>query len=120
MRLESRHLCPEATPSADCLPVSNSAKWTSHAIRVLLTCIALALAMPAATSGVHGELSASIVAQEHSAEAPRELGSRAANARLHSYPTREIGREPARAQICPSEVGVRTRCAFLLNCSWLC
>lgn len=86
---------------------------------MLLTCIALALAMPLASGASHADPSASLVAVRRSSEAPRLVRSRSVLKRPHSQPSADAVREPARAKILPN-ARFAARRTFLINCALLC
>jgi len=99
-------------------------RTVSRALRVLLTCIALAMAMP---TGVAVDLQTSVSARASSlAVAPRARieSERVASERTPNEPPRTDSTRAADRSRSdstkPTELGVQARCRFLLNCSWLC
>jgi uncharacterized membrane protein YoaK (UPF0700 family) len=89
--------------------------FVSRAVRVLLACIALAMAMPAGTAAAREDLSACVATVSGAFAA----AARVANVPAHGYPTTYVERELVRLEACPSATRLRAR-AFLLHCSLLC
>jgi hypothetical protein len=90
-----------------------------RALRVLLTCIALAVALPAATGARCADLRANMAVVQRSLEALRPVRSPVVPARPQGHPVGAVEREQARQQILPSALFV-TRRTYLLNCSLRC
>jgi hypothetical protein len=89
-------------------------------LRVLLACIALAVATPATNGVLAADLGASIVAVRGCEAAPRPSRARVVYARPHAYPTGNDERELAAPRILRGARAVRVRRTFLVNCSLLC
>jgi hypothetical protein len=93
-----------------------------RALRVLLTCLALALATPTATAAVGRDLPALVVGLASSSGVARATTLRvacAAGVYAHE-PRASYGSRSCSAQPRFNGARVRARPAFLLNCSWLC
>jgi len=90
-----------------------------RALRVLLTCIALALALPLANGASQADLSAYVTAVPRSSEAPCLVRAHIVPTRPNSYPSAVVERKPARAKVLPSAL-FGARRTFLINCSLLC
>jgi hypothetical protein len=98
----------------------------SRAIRVLLTCLVLSTALPAATARIREDISASVASVTGAVARIRLVrlcvaqSLRVAKAPPLTAAARYAKREPARPRILANEIRVQARRAFLLNCSWLC
>ena len=92
----------------------------SRALRVLLTCVALVVAMPASAPAVRGDLSAAIIRVSSPLEVRREVSRASAEPRYHRLPTASSAAEPAPSKAFPHQLRLAARRAFLINCSWLC
>ena len=91
----------------------------SRALRVLLTCIALAVGLAPSTSASHADISASIALVRRPPEARRLVRPHLVLARPRSYPSGDVERAPASTEILPSAL-FGARRTFLINCSLRC
>ena len=110
-----------------------------RAVRVLLTCVALTLAMPVAVTALPEQLSASMAVasmavasmavastEKPKSSAPTALSTqrraRTARVRPQRAPARDTDSdsEPALTKAPVGEIRAPAPPAFVLNCSWLC
>jgi hypothetical protein len=89
-------------------------------LRVLLTCLVLATAMPAATAPSREDVGAPIAFVSEALDGIRQVRLHETKARAQVVPTGYTRRETARPQAFPNDLRVQARRAFLLNCSCLC
>src|SRR6186713_2296269 len=97
-----------------------STRRISRALRVLLTCLALVTATPNATGALGHDVRAPVAVHQHSPVTSQPTSSRGVRVGVQLLRTADLnlGFPPSPATAC--ELVLRTRCAFLLNCSWLC
>jgi hypothetical protein len=94
----------------------------SRIVRVLLTCVALAMAIPAAATALQGDISASIAVLKSSARSASSTQprARAAHVRPQRAQAGDCENKQALTNANVSELRAFTQPAFLLNCTWLC